>query len=307
MGVPPVAALVAALVLRATAVGADTILEPVSFPGPEAKAPLAALLSRPDGPGPFPALIFLHGCAGMYGKSGRLSARQIQWDGTMRAAGFVTLHVDSFTPRGIREVCTVKNRSITVWRDRRADAYAALSWLRSLPFVRPDAVAAMGWSQGGLTVLAAMERDGTTPGAGFFAGVALYPACRLSGRETLDPSGPLLLLFGGADDWTPPETCSDAVTNARMRGEAVEVKSYPGAHHGFDSPGSKVRLREGLALAPGGSAHVGENPAARLDALERVPEFLERHLPPPARRSTASDRIPESPPVVRPSQAVEAR
>jgi len=215
----------------------------------------------------------------MHGKNGRLSARQEAWDETLRREGFVTLHVDSFTPRGIKEVCTVADRPVSVWGDRRRDAYAALSFLRSLPFVRPEAVAAMGWSMGGLTVLAAMERDAETPGRGFYAGVALYPGCRLAGRGAPKPSGPLLMLLGEEDDLTPPESCAPVIAGARSRGETVETETYPGAFHGFDSPGNAVRLRTGLAKAQGGSAHVGENREAREDALKRVPEFLRRNLP----------------------------
>ncbi len=275
--------LIVGLLLHACSARAETILSPVRFRGPDPAAPpLAALLSRPEGAGPFPALVLLHGCGGMYGKSGRLNARHRQWDETLRGAGFVTLHVDSFTPRGVREICTVKERPVSVWGDRRPDAYAGLSFLRSLPFVRPDAVAVMGWSHGGLVVLAAMEREEADRNAGFSAGVALYPACRSSERETLRPSGPLLLLLGEADDWTPPDRCEPVVANARKRGEAIEDKTYPGAFHGFDWPGNEVHLRKGLARARGGEAHVGEDPAARLDALKRVPEFLLRRLPGPS-------------------------
>jgi len=275
------AGALAGLLLLSGALRAETILEPVRFPGPGPEGPaLNAFLSRPEGAGPFPALVLLHGCGGMYAKSGRLNARQRQWDERMRASGFVVLHVDSFTPRGLREVCTMKDRPISVWEDRRLDAYAGLSYLRTLPFVRPDAIAVMGWSMGGLTALAAMERDEESPIQGFYAGVALYPGCRLAGRGEPSPSGPLLLLLGDADDWTPPEKCDPVIEDARRRGETVELFRYPEAFHGFDSPGSRPRLRTGLGRAPGGSAHVGENPEARLDALKRVPEFLQRRLPP---------------------------
>jgi len=272
--------VIALALLLAAAATAETVLEPVRFPGADPDAPpLAGLLSRPDGAGPFPALVLLHGCGGMYTNEGRLTARQRQWDDTLRREGFVTLHVDSFTPRGLREVCTLKDRPVSTWRHRRPDAYAALSFLRSLPFVRPEAVGVMGWSMGGLAVLAAMERDESYPGRSFYAGVALYPGCRTAERGEPRPSGPLLMLLAENDDWTPPEKCDPVIADARRRGETVEVESYPGAYHGFDSPGSDVRLRGGLALAPGGSAHVGEDPWARRDALKRVPGFLLRNLP----------------------------
>ncbi len=276
----PVIALIAGMLVHAVSARADTILEQVSFPGLGRDGRrLTALMSRPEGAGPFPAAVLLHGCSGMFAKNGRLNARQRYWDDTLRNAGFVTLHVDSFSPRGVKEICTLKDRPVTVWDDRRSDAYAGLSFLKSFAFVRPDAIAALGWSNGGSAVLAAMDREGLPGGDGFYAGIAVYPACRWKGKKRLNPSGPLLLLLGEADDWTPPDRCEPLVGNARERGETVEVKIYPGAFHGFDWPGNELHLRRGLALVRGGAAHVGENPAARLDAAERVTEFLERHLP----------------------------
>jgi dienelactone hydrolase len=58
----------------------------------------------------------------------------------------------------------------------------------------------------------------------------------------------------------------------------VTLQLYPGAYHAFDSPTPGVRVRTGLATAPGGTAHSGNNPAARADAIVRVPAFLRQHL-----------------------------
>src|SRR3546814_12085531 len=44
-----------------------------------AGTPLKALLYKPDGAGPFPAAVMMHGCAGMFTKSGKLKAREDFW------------------------------------------------------------------------------------------------------------------------------------------------------------------------------------------------------------------------------------
>src|SRR4051794_19009426 len=40
---------------------------------------LSGTLVRPAGPGPFPAIVALHGCSGLYGRTGELSARHEDW------------------------------------------------------------------------------------------------------------------------------------------------------------------------------------------------------------------------------------
>jgi dienelactone hydrolase len=53
---------------------------------------------------------------------------------------------------------------------------------------------------------------------------------------------------------------------------------YPEAHHGFDSPTGKVRLRRDV---PNGvntdeGVHVGPHPASRADAYEKLKAMLEQ-------------------------------
>jgi dienelactone hydrolase len=56
----------------------------------------------------------------------------------------------------------------------------------------------------------------------------------------------------------------------------VQIVVYPGAHHEFDRANTPIRLRTGLVNTadPSGRAHGGTNPAARNDAIKRVPEWL---------------------------------
>ncbi len=124
----------AALVLGSAAVRARA----------EDQAPRPATISdvlRPEGEGPFPAVILLHGCSGI------IQAER-GWAQELRKRGYVAVLVDSFRPRGYTEICT---NLLRVTRSQRVeDAYAALRWLRAQPSVATHAVALMGFSNGGL-------------------------------------------------------------------------------------------------------------------------------------------------------------
>src|SRR5215472_15448022 len=58
---------------------------------------LPALLYRPDGPGPFPAVVIAHDCSGVGPRSSGMPGR---WAEELVRLGYVVLIPDSFTPRG---------------------------------------------------------------------------------------------------------------------------------------------------------------------------------------------------------------
>jgi dienelactone hydrolase len=251
--------------------------EPVTFPGQELA--LRGELFRPDGPGPFPAIVALHGCAGLYGRRGDLSPRHADWAEHLTAQGYLVLFPDSFGSRGAPPQCKVKNRATRPSRERIADMIAAKAYLASRPDVKPSAISLLGWSNGASTVLYAVGQSQPVTGAtpGFAAAVAFYPGCRLPAKHddwrTLTP---LLILIGAADDWTPATPCEALAQAAQAAGEPVSIVVYPGAYHDFDHPRLAVHETTDLAFTAdgGGSAHSGTNPAARADALRRVPAFL---------------------------------
>ncbi|MGH8276995.1 MAG: alpha/beta hydrolase family protein, partial [Steroidobacteraceae bacterium] len=99
-------------------------------------------LSRPNGDGPFPAIVHLHGCGGLLDKRRVADARQFtNW-------GYVTLMVDSFATRGIKDACA--GLYIPA---RQADAMGALVYMSKLSFVDPARIAVVGYSQGGSAAL----------------------------------------------------------------------------------------------------------------------------------------------------------
>lgn len=251
-------------------------------PSPHSSSPteLQAHLFRPEGPGPHPAVVMVHGCGGAYARSGGLNARHQMWGETLAAQGYVALMLDSFSSRGLKEICTQPFAERTLKEgDRVGDSYAALAWLRQQPFVDPQRIGLLGWSHGGGVTLDALRRPPKALDSGFAAATAFYPGCTARSRraERYQPYAPLLILIGEADDWTPAAPCVALVETARQHGANLQIHTYPGAWHGFDNPGiAKVRLRKDVpnGVHPGQGVHTGPDPAAREDAKQRVLDFF---------------------------------
>jgi len=241
-----------------------------------------------------PAIVLLHGCGGLRDARGALALRHRDWAERFAGWGFVTLAPDSFTPRGPRSVCSLRERAAHPWRERSEDGYAALAVLAARPDVDPTRILVLGWSHGGSTVTGLVRPDApgrAAGGRGFRAAVAFYPGCarpdRTRGWRT---TMPLLVLHGEADDWTPAAACVELVRKASADGMPMRLVTYPDAHHGFDQPQPGVRLLPDVVNPgrPGGrGAHVGQHPQARLAAIEEVRRFVQQHAGIPAPDASA--------------------
>jgi dienelactone hydrolase len=227
-----------------------------------------------------PALVLLHGCGGPYGRSGQLSDRMRDYAALLNAQGAHALVLDSLTPRGERELCNQKigARRITQ-ANRRLDALAALAWLAQRGGVDPQRLGLLGWSNGGSTVLAAINTRhpavaAAAPKAAF--AVAFYPGCEAELQRGFDSRTPLLMLVGEADDWTLAAHCHDLARSAA--GPKPEIETYAGAHHGFDSR-SPVRWLKDVpnGVRPGQGVHVGGDAAARKASRERLLQFVAKY------------------------------
>ncbi len=249
---------------------------------------LTGYLYKPDGDGPFAAVVMMHGCAGLLTKSGALKAREAMWLKILRGEGYAVLLADSFTDRGYRTICRIKDRPIRPERERPHDAYGALRWLQAQPFIRPGRLALMGWSNGAMAMLWAVRRDAPQRPPGldhdFRAAIGFYPGCIKIKREVAGYRAalPVLLQIGRADDWTRPKPCIELVEQTNERDSAkMEFDAYEGAYHGFDHPKSKLRtiVTKNSAFRSGQrNVHIGANPAARAMAIGRVKAYLRRSL-----------------------------
>jgi dienelactone hydrolase len=233
------------------------------FPGDR----IQGYLAKPDGAGPFPAVVGLHGCAGMHDTTKQKLADQLV------AWGYVVLLVDSYATRGIEHACTW-TASATFVR-RRPDAYGALDFLGTQTFVDRQRVAAVGFSAGAWVALAVAEPNSLelfgAPDSKlrFRAAVAFYPPCE--GATARPPVIPTLIFVGALDDWTPAADCTDKIASWGSDGPPIELVVYPGAYHGFYyqylQPG-RIAFEHWLEY----------NGPAADDATNRLHRFLDRYL-----------------------------
>jgi dienelactone hydrolase len=188
---------------------------------------IEAYLSKPDGSGPFPAVVYLHGCGGLTnGTRHRVADLMTGW-------GYVVLAVDSFATRGIKHSCDQNMPR------RQGDAWGALSYLSSLAFVDAERIAIVGASQGGIVGLQLAsthqaEIFAIPEGPKFKALVAYYPWCSVASDQLTMPA---LVLIGEVDDWSSAGECEGWIERRAGKGAPVKLVVYPGASHDFDNPG----------------------------------------------------------------------
>jgi dienelactone hydrolase len=232
------------------------------FPGDRIQGDLA----KPDGAGPFPAAIVLHGCAGMHqATKQKLADDLVAW-------GYVALLVDSYATRRIDHACNWNASAVS--EKRRPDAYGALDFLGRQAFVDPNRVAAVGFSAGARVALSVAEPNSFelfgSPGSDlrFRAAAAFYPPCEAT---TARPGIPTLILIGALDDWTPAADCTNKVAGWGNDGAPVALVVYPGAYHGF----YYAYLQPGRTMFEHWLEYNGE---AADNATQRLHQFLDQHL-----------------------------
>jgi carboxymethylenebutenolidase len=267
----------------------------VKFASRDGKTELTGYLFKPAGTGPHAAVVMLHGRAGSYSSlkpgvadAANLTARHRLWGEFWAERGYLALHVDSFGPRGFAQgfpkhsygarPAPVRDQTV-----RPLDAYGALDYLRTRSDVIADRIGLQGWSNGGMTLLAAMGMYAPrvapeladrvrlarpTPASDFRAAIAQYPGCAAQ-RDQGDyhPYAPLLLLAAADDDEVSPKVCAALAEQLKQRNAEVEFVMYEGAQHTYDDPG---RTKQ---------SHL-PNKAAMEDTMRRAEAFFRRHLRP---------------------------
>ncbi len=221
--------------------------------------PLQGSLYVPDGSGPFPAVILLHGCAGVEIWNTQWSERLVSW-------GYAVLNVDSFTPRGIKYICDGSDIGTASPRGRALDAFGARNYLTSLDSIDPNRIAVMGMSIGGTSVFKVIEEAASTGASTtpFPAAIALYPLC----SPIRMPVTPILIMMGSKDQWMSSDSCT-AYMDAQPTPNEISVVVFEGAHHLFDVEGIDVE-EMGLKLR--------YDAEAANTANELIRSFLAKHL-----------------------------
>lgn len=268
--------------LTGCALEAQALPETVKFPSRDGTT-LTGYVFEPAGAGPHPAVVMLHGRAGPYSTAAggvygaaTLSQRHRAWGEFWAARGYVAVHVDSFGPRGYASgfpAHSYRTRPPAVSEQtvRPLDAYGALDYLRTRRDVQPERIGVQGWSNGAMTVLAAiapnppgLERPDTA--RGFRAAIAQYPGCSTPSKEAdYRPYLPLLMLVAGNDEEVSPTVCERFARELQRRQAPLEFHVYEGASHAYDDPGARRQSQPA-------------NRAAYADTLQRAEAFFALHL-----------------------------
>ena len=164
----------------------------VSFPSTDADlkagtpTTITGYLYKPEGPGPFPAVIGLHGCNGLVDQDGKVFVLYGAWGEKLSKDGYLVLLPDSFGSRGHGDLCAlqpVSARPVQADREMPRDNYGALAYLRTRPDVKPNSIAILGQSFGAAAMFYTIA-EGARPKElsaeqDFRAAIAFYPPCQL--------------------------------------------------------------------------------------------------------------------------------
>lgn len=269
--------------LLCSGIAAAAAIDKVQFRSADGSTLLTGYVFAPEGPGPHPAVVMLHGRAGAYSSlkrgrhdAGALSMRHRMWGRFWAQRGYLAIHVDSFGPRGYgdgfgRHSYSTRPLEVSEQAIRPLDAYGALAYLRGRKDVAGNRIGLQGWSNGAMTVLAALGPR--APGlpdpsveSGFRAAISQYPGCRVQTVESDYVNyAPLLLAVAEDDDEVSPTVCRTLAEKLRERGAAIEFYWYDGAQHSYDDPGRTRQSHE-------------PNRLALQDTQKRAEAFFARHL-----------------------------
>jgi carboxymethylenebutenolidase len=213
--------------------------EVVSFPSGDKT--LQGVLFKPEGRGPFPAMVYNHGSGRSYDKQFQALGpifNQHGWvffapyrrgHGLSKAAGpYIVDEMNEAQKTGGQ-----KARSATMVRiletDHLNDQLAALAWLKKQGFVQPAHVAVGGNSFGGIQTVLGAEH-GSYCAAVDSAGAAQTWSSSPEVRELMEKSVRKtrvpIFFFQAENDWDlgPSKTLSAA---AKSAGKPYQVKIYP--------------------------------------------------------------------------------
>jgi dienelactone hydrolase len=179
-----------------------------------------------------PAVVMLHGAAGMVAERGATYGPQLA------AMGVAVLVIDTYGSR--RDMATgfigrVLHITETMFV---ADAYAGLRYLATIPMIDPNHVVLTGFSYGGMATMyslyAEMADRFAPPGLRFAGHVSFYGPCVARFDDSRTTGAPLLMLYGQGDELIRPDRCNQIANDFRAGGSQVNVISYPGAVHQWD-------------------------------------------------------------------------
>jgi carboxymethylenebutenolidase len=204
---------------------ADSII-----PGANGEPDVLAYVAKPDGEGPFPVVIMIHEFYGLnesiIGKAEGLAQE-----------GYYVIAPDTFRgatttwiPRAIYQVLSTRQETVN------ADLDSVYAWLESQADVDKERIAIAGFCYGGRTSLLYSLHNNRLA-----ATVVFYGAPETDPEVLKNLPGPLLGIFGSADQSISQEDVKafeDGLTEAGVR---HEITVYEGQPHAFVADMESIR------------------------------------------------------------------
>ena len=228
----------------------------------ERQARLAARygLEKPEGSGPFPAVMLVPGCSGF---------EQQQWKGhyqrtaqRLKELGFVTIKVDYLAAADSSSCEVIMNPA-----ELGDDIATASKYLREQSYVKPNAINLLAWSYGGVPTFHALRKSDSRAPVQVAAAIAYYPYISLP--EQLKVEIPLLVLCTKQDVDSACSRIETLLTDEPAK-DRLRVVEYADGYHGFDNSGlpAKTETANGRVM--------GYQEATATTAWSEVVAFLRR-------------------------------
>jgi carboxymethylenebutenolidase len=208
--------------------------------------------ARPEGKGPFPAVLVIHEWWGL---------DDFVKDQTRALAkeGYVALAVDLYRGKSTASQEEAHQLMMGLPEERAVqDIKAAIDFLAKHPGVRKDAIGVIGWCMGGKYAWKAAVEDARVAAVVGYYGLPPQDAAAIKKIKA-----PVLGNFGGEDKGPSPDQAKAFEAALKKQGTPVDIKIYEGAGHAFANPANPWK---------------GYREAAAKDAWERTLAFFDKHL-----------------------------
>lgn len=185
---------------------------------------VSAFIARPEGDGPYPALIVIHEWWG-------LNEWVMENSREFAEKGYVALAVDLYRGKVADDPDFAHELSRALPQDRALqDMMAAIDYLRRQPFVTDSKIGSIGWCMGGgYSLQLALNAD--------TAATVIAYGRLVTDTEELDKIGsPVLGIFGDLDRGIPVEDVRKFEKALTMQDKQNDINVYQGVGHAFMNP-----------------------------------------------------------------------
>lgn len=193
-----------------------------TIPGADGAPDVRAYVAMPEGEGPFPTVIMIHEFYGL--RESIVSKADL-----LAKEGYVVIAPDTFRgqstgliPRAIYLV------SMTDQENVYADLNSVYAWLESQPSVDAGRIGIMGFCYGGRVSLLYSLRNPSLA-----ATVVFYGSSETNPEVLKNLPGPVLGIFGGADQSIPLEEVEALESGLQQAGIPHQISIYDGQPHAF--------------------------------------------------------------------------